>query len=118
MRNSRSGAPSNLDPRSSRSSLRFLSVKGTVAIVRGPCGGRRQQERGCARRAGVVADVGFSARIKGTDNEIALDYSQASLIEDGKVARIKEFREHPRSPREPNPTPTCRDEQMTPGRRH
>jgi ketosteroid isomerase-like protein len=43
---------------------------------------------------GVVADVTFSARIKGTDNEMALDYSQASLIEDGKVARIKEFREH------------------------
>jgi hypothetical protein len=32
-RNSRSGAPSNLDPRSSRSCLRFLSVNGTVAIV-------------------------------------------------------------------------------------
>jgi ketosteroid isomerase-like protein len=44
--------------------------------------------------AGVVADVRFSARIKGTDNEMALDYSQASLIEDGKVARIKEFRKH------------------------
>ncbi len=43
---------------------------------------------------GVVADVRFSARIKGTDNEMAFDYSQASLIEDGKVARIKEFREH------------------------
>jgi hypothetical protein len=36
MRNSRSGAPSNLDPRSSRSSLRFLSVKGTAAsLLRG-----------------------------------------------------------------------------------
>jgi ketosteroid isomerase-like protein len=44
--------------------------------------------------AGVVADVRFSGRIKGTDNEMTFDYSQASLIEDGKVARIKEFREH------------------------
>jgi uncharacterized protein len=43
---------------------------------------------------GVVADVRVSARIKGTDSEMAFDYSQASLIEDGKVARIKEFREH------------------------
>lgn len=44
--------------------------------------------------AGVVADVRFSGRIKDTDNEMTFDYSQASLIEDGKVARIKEFREH------------------------
>jgi uncharacterized protein len=44
--------------------------------------------------AGVVADVRLSGRIKGTDNEMTFDYSQASLIEDGKVARIKEFREH------------------------
>jgi ketosteroid isomerase-like protein len=44
--------------------------------------------------AGVVADVRFSGRIKGTDNEMTFDYSQRSLIEDGKVARIKEFREH------------------------
>src|SRR5215211_59702 len=44
--------------------------------------------------AGVVADVRFSGRIKGTDNEMTFDYSQASLIEDGKVARVKEFREH------------------------
>jgi ketosteroid isomerase-like protein len=43
---------------------------------------------------GVVADVRFSARIKGSENEMSLDYSQASLIEDGKVARIKEFRKH------------------------
>src|SRR5215210_8407752 len=33
-RNSRSGAPSNLEPTSSRSALRFLSVNGTVASVR------------------------------------------------------------------------------------
>jgi ketosteroid isomerase-like protein len=44
--------------------------------------------------AGVVADVRFSGRIKGSDNEMTFDYSQASLIEDGKVAHIKEFREH------------------------
>lgn len=43
--------------------------------------------------AGVVADVRFSGRIKGTNSEMAFDFSQASLIEDGKVARIKEFRE-------------------------
>src|SRR3954468_18491475 len=41
MRNSRSGAPSNLDPTSSRSSLRFLSVNGTVAILWCPGWGRR-----------------------------------------------------------------------------
>jgi ketosteroid isomerase-like protein len=42
----------------------------------------------------IVADVRFTARIKGTDNEMALDYCQVSLIEDGKITRIKEFREH------------------------
>jgi uncharacterized protein len=42
----------------------------------------------------VVADVRFTARIKGTDNEMALDYCQVSLIEGGKITRIKEFREH------------------------
>ena len=44
--------------------------------------------------AGVVADVRFRGRIKGTGTEMAFDYSQASVIEDGKVARVKEFREH------------------------
>jgi len=44
--------------------------------------------------AGVVADVRFSGRVKGTDSEMTFDYSQASLTEDGKIARIKEFREH------------------------
>jgi ketosteroid isomerase-like protein len=44
--------------------------------------------------AGVVADVRLSGRINGTDSEMMFDYSQASLIEAGKVARIKEFREH------------------------
>jgi ketosteroid isomerase-like protein len=42
----------------------------------------------------VVADVRFNARIKGTANAMALDYSQVSLIEDGKIIHIKEFREH------------------------
>jgi uncharacterized protein len=42
----------------------------------------------------VVADVHFSARIKGTDNEMALDYSQVSRIEGGKITHIKEFLEH------------------------
>jgi hypothetical protein len=32
-----------------------------------------------------VAEVRFTARIKGTGNEMALDYWQMSLIEDGKV---------------------------------
>src|SRR5262249_39791104 len=39
MRNSRSGAPSKLDPTSSRSALRFLSVNGTGGILR--CGTTR-----------------------------------------------------------------------------
>ena len=42
----------------------------------------------------VVTDIRFSARIKGTDNEVALDYSQVSLIEGGKVTHIKEFLDH------------------------
>jgi hypothetical protein len=42
----------------------------------------------------VVANIRFSARIKGTDPEMTLDYSQLSLIEDGKITNIKEFREH------------------------
>jgi ketosteroid isomerase-like protein len=42
----------------------------------------------------IVADVHFTARIKGTDTEMALDYCGVSLIEDGKITRIKEFREH------------------------
>ena len=42
----------------------------------------------------IVADVRFTARIKGTDDEMALDYCQVSLIEEGKITRIKEFREH------------------------
>jgi uncharacterized protein len=42
----------------------------------------------------VVADIRFTARIKGTENEMALDYSGVSLIEDGKITHVKEFREH------------------------
>jgi ketosteroid isomerase-like protein len=41
----------------------------------------------------VVADIRFNARIKGTDNEMALDYSIVSLIRDGKITHIKEFLE-------------------------
>ncbi|HKP88412.1 MAG TPA: nuclear transport factor 2 family protein [Thermoleophilaceae bacterium] len=42
----------------------------------------------------VVADIRFEARIKGTQNEMALDYSQVSLIEGGKITHVKEFLEH------------------------
>jgi uncharacterized protein len=42
----------------------------------------------------VVADVHMTARIKGTDTEMAFDYCEVLLIEDGKITRIKEFREH------------------------
>jgi len=42
----------------------------------------------------VVADTRFSARIEGTDSEMTFDYSQPSLIDDGKITHIKEFREH------------------------
>lgn len=42
----------------------------------------------------VVVDTHLTARIKGTDNETALDYSLVSLIENGKITHIKEFREH------------------------
>src|SRR5215213_3662876 len=49
----------------------------------------------------TVAEVRFTARIKGTGNEMALDYWQVSLIEDGKITRIKEFLKH----ETPSPTP-------------
>jgi uncharacterized protein len=42
----------------------------------------------------IVAELRLTARIKGTDNEMALDYWQVSLIEDGKITRIKEFLKH------------------------
>ena len=42
----------------------------------------------------MVADTRINARIRGTDNEMAFDYSQVSLIENGKITHIKEFREH------------------------
>jgi uncharacterized protein len=42
----------------------------------------------------IVAEVRVTARIKGTDNEMALDYWQVSLVEDGKITRIKEFLKH------------------------
>jgi uncharacterized protein len=57
--------------------------------------GFRQDPRGLTEVGDcIVADVHFTARIKGTDNEMALDYSQVSLIEDGKITRVKEFLEH------------------------
>ena len=42
----------------------------------------------------VVADIHFTARIKGTDREMAIDYSQVSLIEGGKLTHVKEFLKH------------------------
>jgi ketosteroid isomerase-like protein len=42
----------------------------------------------------LVADVRIRGRVKGTDSEMAFDYSQAVWIDDGKIAHIKEFREH------------------------
>jgi ketosteroid isomerase-like protein len=57
--------------------------------------GFRNELRGLAEVGDcVVADVRFNARIKGSDNEIAFDYSQVSLIDNGKIAHVKEFREH------------------------
>ncbi len=42
----------------------------------------------------VVADGRIRGRVKGTDNEVEFDYSQAVRIVDGTIAQIKEFREH------------------------
>jgi len=42
----------------------------------------------------VVADIHFDARIKGTDQGLAIDYTQVSLIEDGKITHVKEFLDH------------------------
>ena len=42
----------------------------------------------------MVADVQFTARIKGTENGMAFEYSQVSLIEGGKITHIKEFLKH------------------------
>lgn len=42
----------------------------------------------------IVTDIRFTARIKETDSDMALDLCQVLLIEDGKIIRIKEFREH------------------------
>ena len=39
----------------------------------------------------MVVDIRAHARIKGTDADMALDYSQVSLTEDGKITHIKEF---------------------------
>ena len=42
----------------------------------------------------MVVDIRGHARIKGTDTDMALDYSQVSLIEDGKIIHIKELLKH------------------------
>jgi ketosteroid isomerase-like protein len=42
----------------------------------------------------VVADLRVRARVKGTDAEMKIDYSQAMRVADGKITHIKEFREH------------------------
>jgi ketosteroid isomerase-like protein len=42
----------------------------------------------------VVVDGRIRGRVKGTDNEVKFDFSQAIRIADGKIAEIKEFREH------------------------
>jgi ketosteroid isomerase-like protein len=42
----------------------------------------------------VVTDIHLTARIKGTEHEMALDYTQVSLIEGGKIIHIKEFLQH------------------------
>jgi ketosteroid isomerase-like protein len=54
--------------------------------------GARSEMRGLTEVGDrVVTDIRGHARIKGTDTEIALDYSQVSLIEDGKITHVKEF---------------------------
>src|SRR4051812_46045793 len=54
MRNSRSGAPSNLGPTSSRSALRFLCVNDTARILRfGRC--RFSEGAGAGRRGAAKA---------------------------------------------------------------
>ena len=39
----------------------------------------------------LVADIHAGGRMKGSEGEVAIDYSQAMLIEDGKITRVKEF---------------------------
>ena len=41
----------------------------------------------------VIGDCHFAARIKGTDNELTLDFWQVWRFEDRKIRRVKEFRE-------------------------
>lgn len=41
----------------------------------------------------VVGHCGLAARIKGTENELTLDYWQVWKLSDGKIRRVKEFRE-------------------------
>jgi ketosteroid isomerase-like protein len=41
----------------------------------------------------VVSQCHAAARIKGTDSELGFDYWQVARFEDGKIRRVKEFRE-------------------------
>jgi ketosteroid isomerase-like protein len=54
--------------------------------------GARSEMRGLTEVGDrMVVDIRAHARIKGTDTDMALDYSQVSLTEDGKITHIKEF---------------------------
>jgi uncharacterized protein len=54
--------------------------------------GARSEMRGLTEVGDrVVVDLRAHARIKGTDTDMALDYSSVSLIEDGKITHVKEF---------------------------
>jgi ketosteroid isomerase-like protein len=39
----------------------------------------------------ILAGVRATARVKGTEHEMAIDYAQVVFVKDGKVVRIKEF---------------------------
>ena len=41
----------------------------------------------------VVGHCDFAARIKGTENELTFDYWMVWKLSDGKIRRVKEFRE-------------------------
>jgi uncharacterized protein len=70
-------------------------IRGYFEDWHGTVDGARQDPRELTEVGDcIVADVHFTARIKGTDTEMALDYCGVSLIEDGKITRVKEFREH------------------------
>src|SRR5262245_15718199 len=66
-RNSRSGGPSKLDPRSSRSALRFVSEKGTAAILQTPRSGAHAvvEMNEAAREAALVEQLELRAHVVG-----------------------------------------------------